>query len=78
MYKKKKGKKKNKIKENIKAKQLAQNKVITNLKKQINEINKLGTVLNYNEHYNSTAEGNVEAIIIDKFLDLYNRKKVFI
>lgn len=68
---------KKKINENIKAKQAATTKIVNTLKKQISEINKLGTLLDYNEYYNSTAEGNVEAIIIDKFLELYNKNKIY-
>lgn len=68
---------KKRMKENIKAKQVANNEIINNLKRQILQVNNLGTLLDYNEHYNSTAEGNVETIIINKFLELYKKKKVY-
>lgn len=68
---------KKKVSENIKAKQIATNEVLNNLKIQINEVNKLGTVLDYNHHYDATTDGNVEATIIDKFLDLYKKKKIY-
>ena len=65
------------VEENIKVKEIARSRVISNLKKQIHEVNMLGTLLNYNEHYNCTTDGNLELIIINKFLELYRKRKIY-
>lgn len=69
-------KNKSEIQNGLKERQEAKRKMADKIKRQLIEINNLGTVINYGRHYKLMSDTEYENKIISNFLELYKQKRL--